>query len=66
MLCVFAAFTKTMSLVGGFGGFGNFGTPVAQPAFGGCAGRLSVDFRAMEPLLCDIWFCLLHYIVSTI
>ena len=55
-----------MSLVGGFGGFGNFGTPVAQPAFGGCAGRLSVDFRAIEPLLCDIWFCLLHYIVSTI
>ena len=38
VLCVFAAFTKTMSLVGGFGGFGNFGTPVAQPAFGGCTG----------------------------
>ena len=40
VVCVFAAFTKTMSLVGGFGGFGNFGTPVAQPAFGGCTGGL--------------------------
>ena len=38
---------RLMSLVGGFGGFGNFGTPVAQPAFGGRTGRLTVHVQAM-------------------